>query len=133
MMLVAIFIVLCAILVVLILMLPVETRRALIGSVKFLFWMAVILVVGFFAVTFAYSFIVKSGGVIVTLHRVPWYVWVLLFVGVVFIAGLSDWKVNKKIRTGDPEAIEERVETLMNKFSYTREQAEAAVDKIRRT
>ncbi len=114
-------------------MLPVETRRAFVGSAKFLWWTVVILLVAFFAITFAYSFIVESGGVTATLHRVPWYVWVVLVVAVVVIGGFSDWTANKKIRAGDAVAIAERINALMkDPFNYTRERAEAAVDRIRR-
>jgi cytochrome bd-type quinol oxidase subunit 2 len=130
--LLAIFIVLCAILLVLVLMLPAETQRRLRTAVKFLLAMALILCACYYAVALGYVFVSESGGIKAALNRIPWWAYVLLVVFVIVGFGLSDRADNKKIRAGDVQAIQGRVKYLMTEFKYSREQADAAIERIRK-
>lgn len=130
-MIVAIFVVLCLILVVLVLMLPADKQQKLVGLVKSVFLTAVVIVGVFFAVTFAYSLIVGSGGIVAAWHRIPWWVYVVFVALGVGFGAYQDHRNNRRIRAGDQEAINDRIEVLMKEHKYSRPEAEDAVERLR--
>lgn len=133
-MMLAIFIVLCAILGVLILMLPEEKRADIAVAVKV--GLAFALLGGIIALIafLGYIAIMKPQPVIEVIHNIPWWAYAL-FVAVVIIGAFwSDARENRKIRAGDPVATERKIQALMDGdgvLKYTRAQAEEAVERIR--
>ena len=68
------------------------------------------------------------------LDRIPTWAW-LLFLAILFVCVFwAESRENRKIKTGDPDAIERRIQALMDRdgvLKYTRAQAEEAVRELR--